>query len=571
MAFALVRRRLAPRWAVEAGTAAGLYLTLALAATYPLWVAPGGRVESLADPLLNSYLLDWVRFAIFRQVYDFFQAGFFWPHADALAYGEHLLTPALLTLPIAPPPAGAVAAHNVSLIEGYGLSALGAYALGRWHFRHGAALLGGLIYGFAGYRIAQSGHVQLVHGEFFPLMFLGLEGTLAREGRRWPWLLGVAAAAQCLTSWYWAVFAMGTFVPYAAARCWMCRGRLNRRRASRLAVALGLAVAAVVPMGWPTWRLMRQNALFRPAEGSRGLSARAADWLRPTERSLLHGWGRARAEAVTPERHLFPGLVGLAGLAAAAGFVVTQRGGGGRPGEAGTPPLVGFPAGLWLVLTLTLALLAAADGTPVGEGGRGSGLPLALMRVPARWGLPALLGVALSAAFAWERLSAIVREPWVRVARAAALSLGLAESLYRPMPFVEVESAPPAVYRWLAEQAFPSPVLELPLAADDDNRPMLHATWHRQPIMNGTNGFFPPGHPRLLRELAAFPEGETIERLRERRVRYVVITRAAADGDGFGWPEERLARTRQTLGGRLATRDFGSRVVVDLGEGAAGR
>ena len=51
--------------------AAALYLALALGVTFPLWLAPAGRIASYGDPLLNSYILWWSQHAIFHQLGDF--------------------------------------------------------------------------------------------------------------------------------------------------------------------------------------------------------------------------------------------------------------------------------------------------------------------------------------------------------------------------------------------------------------------------------------------------------------------------------------------------------------------
>ena len=52
---------------------------------------------------------------------------------------------------------------------------------------------------------------------------------------------------------------------------------------------------------------------------------------------------------------------------------------------------------------------------------------------------------------------------------------------------------------------------------------MLYATWHRQPIVNGTNGFFPPDQSRFLTTLSLWPAPEALAALREARVKYVII------------------------------------------------
>ena len=156
---------------------------------WPLWTDLRGLMISIADPQLNTYLVGWSQFALFNQITSFADANQFWPWESTLAYGEHLLAQAVLTLPFRPF-LNAVGIHNLSWMQGYFFSALGAYTLAWsiWRCR-GAALMAGLIYGFAPYRLAQWEHVQLIHGGFLPIMILAFERILKGGGRGWQTVL----------------------------------------------------------------------------------------------------------------------------------------------------------------------------------------------------------------------------------------------------------------------------------------------------------------------------------------------------------------------------------------------
>lgn len=549
-----------------------LFLALTLWLLYPLWLHPASRIEGAVDPLLNVWILAWDHYALFHQAGEFFQANLFWPHADSLAYGEHMLTQAVLLLPLRLLTQNAVLLYNLSLAQGYFFSALGAYLLALYYFRsRPAAMVAGLAYGFAAYRLVQSGHLQLVHGEFLPLMVLGFERVLGGGDRRWGWLLGLAALGQWLTSWYWAVFSFWCLAPYFAGRLWAQRAGLSPRRMLAVVGPLLLAGACVLPVARPYMRLKADHYLFRPQEAFANLSALPGDYLVPAERSLLYGWAWL-GDPLTfsrSERALFPGLFLSLGLLAALGLALRGRRGPLPADETSAPA---FPLGLWLGITLLLLLFTfGSEAVWAGPGGARRAVPLPYglirycfpmadqMRVPARWMLPALLGLALLAAEVWRRL----------FARRRALALAfwgllLAESLATPSPFVPLRAAVPPAFGWLNEQPNPSPVLILPA---EHELVMQEAIWLRQPLANGYNGYFPPGQRTLLRRLdAAFPDPAALADLRGLGIRFVVLNTEQAARGNEGWTAGRVRQVQGRLATQgLAVRTLGAYAILDLG------
>jgi hypothetical protein len=546
-----------------------LFAALTLWVTWPLPAVPATHLQQAGDCYLNSGLLAWVQYALLHQLGGLFQQNVFWPYADALAYGEPMLTQSLLTLPLRPFTTAPAALYNVSLMQGFFLSAAAAYALAFYYFRsRAAATLAGVVYGFALYRIQHTDHVQLIHAEGLPLMILALEWILfAGPARRRAggWLLALAALAQWLASWYWTVFSFWVFVPYAAARLWMRRRRLGAGDGISLLAPLILAMLLIAPLTGPYLRLRAGNVMVRPAAAMINFAARPPDFLRPTHRNLL--WGRAwQPDAVTganSERTLFPGLLPAAALAAGLSIAFRRR---RRPQSLAADR---FPLRLWCFLTLLL--LSFCFGSHVRLGSLHVPTPYAVLgrviplndqiRVAARWLLPAMLGFALLAGWAWQRWFAGRAGPR-RVFGIALALLLIAEHLTRPMTTTPVPGRPDAFESWLDRQPYPSPTLLLPASFDTL---MIHAAMHRQPLVNGSNGYFPPLYNLRMREVERFPDADVVAALRAMQVRYVAIDMrsryAAARGD---WPALLDTARRNPPNEIGPAQIVGDRLVVEL-------
>jgi hypothetical protein len=106
-----------------------------------------------------------------------------------------LLSPLTLTF-------GPVLSFNVLATLAYGLSAWSAYlAIRRYVPNHGAAAVGGLVYGFSPAMMAHSHHLNLILIFLLPWLFILVEEIVVHQDRSPVWLgvaLGLAGAAQLL-------------------------------------------------------------------------------------------------------------------------------------------------------------------------------------------------------------------------------------------------------------------------------------------------------------------------------------------------------------------------------------
>jgi len=162
-----------------------------------------------------------------------------------------------------------------------------------------------------------------------------------------------------------------------------------------------------------------------------------------------------------------------------------------------------------------------------------------MIRVSSRAGVFVVLALAMLAArvlTVWRP-----RPPWMALAAMAAIG----ETLIVPIPMpawaqvVDTRRPPPAVYQWLAEQPGEPVVAELPML--DVNGIFTHPAYHEsiylvqsarghwKPLANGFAGVEPASYLALRDAVRRFPSAESLDALRARGVRFVIV-----HGSGYG-------------------------------------
>src|SRR5437763_5364242 len=190
------------RW-LASGAALLFYTALAFLLFWQVWSAPGQRsLGSSADPEQMMWFLGWTQFALSHHDNPLFSAFLDYPHGVNLMWNTSVLLPGVLLSPVTSWQ-GPVVAYNLLITLSLPLSAWCAYlAIGRWVKSRIAAVVGGLLYGFSPYMMAQAlAHVNLTLAFAPPLLLVLLYNLLAQQGGATPTglALGTLAAVQLLT------------------------------------------------------------------------------------------------------------------------------------------------------------------------------------------------------------------------------------------------------------------------------------------------------------------------------------------------------------------------------------
>ena len=288
---------------------------------------------------------------------------------------------------------GVVVGWNVFVLLGLVAAGLLTYAwLRELGLGVGAALVGGLAFEVAPYRLEQTaaGHLLAPISALLPLSLWTFER--ARRGSRW-WLLPSALAIASIPASGQVHLSLGA-VPFYLAYV------LVRTRAPWPVVGAVVGVALAAAAGVLVWLFTIEDSIGEGGRSLRQVGRFSADWLDFVVRHDRHG----------SESFVFLGW--LTPLVALAGLVILVR-----------RRTYGL-AGLFGAATLVPVVLALGTTTPIYEAVRFLVWPLRYPRVPERLMPIACLAIAALVAYAVDELA--TRElPW-RVPRRAIVVACLA-------------------------------------------------------------------------------------------------------------------------------------------------
>jgi hypothetical protein len=501
----------------------GLYALLTAALTWPLAARP--HLMDPGDSAFFAWEIGWEVHALRTAPAQLPHGNIFHPLRYTLGMDEPVLGTTLLVLPLALLTDDAVLLFNLARLLTFVGSALTAYLLAReLGAGEGPALFAGAAFAFSPIRTDQIAHLSTLGTQWLPLVWL-FAVRYFRDGRRRDALLGGAAfALSAYACGYHGVIALAVLPPAFLALVW---GRWSRLPGALLAAAAaGLSLvplyllhrAALAPLGYE--RGPAETALY---------SAALESFLATSSWNRLYGELTAGFRT-TFGNNLFPGLV-LPGLALAGALRLWRT--RERPSREA----------LALALAAAVAALVALGpqvrlfGSVIGPGpfALARGLPVfRMIRVPSRAGALLALPLAMLAAkalAAWRPRPAVV---------GAVAALALAETLIVPIPqpawaqVVDSRAPVPPVYAWLAGQPGQPVVAELPMLdiAGVFDRPAFHesiymvrSTRHWKPLVNGYAGIEPAPYQALREALRSFPARASLDALRARGVRYLILHR----------------------------------------------
>jgi hypothetical protein len=531
-----------------------LFVALTIFLTYPLAFRAGTTVVG-ADPDTELFMwtLSWDTHALTHQPLAIFDANIFYPYARTLAYSENLIGSALVAAPVLWVTGNPVLALNLVTLLSVVLCGVGAYVLAR---RVGVgcagALVAGVVFAFAPARFFRISQLHLTTVQWIPFALASLHAYLDRgRARDLRWAVAWFTL-QAITSGHGAVFLLVATLALLAYRVALGEPLRLKARFHDLGAAGALLLAPAVLVLLP----------YRHVQVEMGLRRGPENWA-PTTESFLASPTHVQTMilSLVPEWRvnelasaiLFPGFLPI--LLAVLAFIcrprktALQHPEGTLPGDRrGTlrsraTALRRDPTTFYAVLTLSAALLAS--GPPLGLWPFVYWLPgLNFIRVPSRFMILAVLGLAVLAGFGFDRVRKSIAPKRHRLVAVIAVTLLVVEFTAIPFGVVPYEVKRPAVDRWLNGQPKPFSIAEVPVMPNERYQTayMLHSLAHWQRTVHGYSGMRPRLHDLLYKRLARFPDEESLTSLAELHVTYIVVHIAEYQPDEWPAIEDRIKR-----------------------------
>jgi hypothetical protein len=496
-----------PRFAIAAKLTV-LFTLLTAVMTWPQAVTLTTSAHDHQDVYFNMWRIAWVAHALATSPGRMFDGNIFHPEPRTLTLSDAMPVEALLAAPLLWSGAPPMFVHNVMLLAGIVLSAVGIAVLARSLTGSLAAgVTAGVVFAFVPYRFEHYMHMELQWTVWVPWAFWALHRTIQSGSPKFGLLMGAFMALQFMSSIYYGIF-LATLAGLVVVLllCNVPPARL-KRAVGVLAIGGTLAAVLVAPYAMPYLATKRQV-------GGRGehqllmFSARPSNYTVATDGNLLYG-DRSKPRGRL-ERRLFPGI--LAALLAVVGLLL-------RPPSA--------------VAIAYLLALAAAFELSLGVYGYSYSFlyrhvpAFDALRAPARLGIFVVFFLAVLAAWGHAALGAALSRAGRYALAVAIWAVLLLEYWVAPLALTPYLNEPPPLYAWLAQQPrglvaeFPLPLPQtLP---GDDARYAYMSTFHWMPMVNGYSGYYPRSYITRLVRLRGFPNATSVERLRHEGVHYLIV------------------------------------------------
>ena len=546
--------------------------------TYPLVRHLGSALPNdLGDPLLNTWILAWDADRLLHGLRGLWDAPIFYPYTNTLAYLEHLLGIAVLTAPVQWLSGNPVLVYNFAFLLSYVLAGSGMYLLAKsLTGSRSAAVLAGVAFAFAPYRVAQAPHLQVLMSGWMPIGLWALHRYFATGS--WAALMGFVAAFvfQGLSNGYYLYFFSLPVVVVVVYE--LIRGRQPRKRAVvGIASAAVLILLTLVPIASVYYEVRREQGLVRSRDLIQLYSADLTSYLHISDSLWVWGGILQRGQA---EGELFPGatVLALAAVALAVSRARPRPGATAQRGGLTRRHVVALYAAIGLLaFLLSLGPEPTAWGTRLLATGPYDWLLAIIpgldgLRVPARIAMIVYLALAVLAAVGMLAIFGWLSRSAGAVAWALFVVAILAEGYRGPMPCLTFEPQTQVddylAYEWLRRSP-PGGVLELPMQEDDTIHTLrfqFATLQHRHPMVNGFSGYRSPLDDYLVSAGSPLFHVEempnTLRGLRALGVQYIVV-HASRYGDR-GFAAETISAIRRSADQVRAVQAFGATTVFRL-------
>jgi hypothetical protein len=443
---------------------------------------------------------------------------------------------------------GATFGYNAVLMLTFILAGLGMYLwITKVTKNQAAGLIAGTIYAFVPYHVAHAliGHFHIMGVQWFPFYFMGLFDILLdrEKNRKSALTAGIFLGFIALTSIYYTYMALLTTAFLVVVYLlFFERSQVTNRKFWVNMLIFGLSAAPLLGLGVIPFVNLSSQGLMRefPLDYSIRYSASVTDFFLPsTDHFLWGGWiGSHFDRSQWIEATLYLGVVSA--LLALLAFIVRKQFDKNNRKIMWlsiTGGLFTFILALglnlyWLNQPVTITLpvflqsLFGRESIPARLPGYFLYLYLpfyAKMRVWMRFGIYVLLFLSSIAGLGAAWLLNKVRKKWRMILTVTLLFLVLFEFYPGPFTTFSAVTGRPVDY-WLAGQPGTGAVAQFPFELESVQDHIFFQGIYLKPFLGGFfNAFPPPQFLEIKPVMETFPGKESIDRLKELGVEYVLV------------------------------------------------
>ena len=490
---------------------AACVLTLVMTWPFAPRILTAGRTDS-GDGRYSVWNVAWVAHQVVADPRHLYDANIFYPHRGALSFSEPNIGAGLLAVPFYwASGKNPHFAHNAVLLLAFVLALIGTFALVRHLSGHrGAAAVAAAAFAFCPYVMSHLPHIQLLMTAGLPFSLLAMHRYVARPSIGRALALGAILAAQALSCGYDGIYA-GLLIAFGLVFYSVSRGHWRDWRFwANAGIAAAVSLAIVLPFFLPYIALNRDTGFSRSLDDARRLAATVRSY--GVSSAWAHTWALRWLRPWTEV--LYPGTIALV-LGFAGLWGLRRR----------HAPASGRDHVVWYALVVALACWASFGPSAGLYAWMFATVPaFGWLSAPARFGLIAVLGLAVLAGFAVSAWASRSRRP-AMLGAVLVLVTG-ADLFVSPLGLVDPPAHSP-VYATLA--AMPDGVVaEFPFYYKRPDfhlhtRYMLSSTSHWKRLVNGYSDNIPMDFREMVTTIAEFPDPGSFALLQKLGVRYVVV------------------------------------------------
>ncbi len=222
------------------------------------------------DTAFNQWIIGWGNHALTHYPWRFFEANMFYPFAHTLAWGDHLFSLAILSLPLMPL-FGVLGTYNILLLLTTTLSAYGLYLFVYYLTKNrSVSIVAGLFWVFSSVRIIEAGHIQTLATFWIPFVFLYVEKVYREYSAKHIILFCCFFFLMMATNVYISLFSLLAVATYIF--CLFLLKRLSLRLLIIIGLAAGLtSVLAVIVVYLPSILIQLKDPVIRSVYDQHGI------------------------------------------------------------------------------------------------------------------------------------------------------------------------------------------------------------------------------------------------------------------------------------------------------------